>query len=284
MARRIAFAAIAIPTVVFVIWLGGWPLAVLLSVASCLGAGEVAGLADRSGAPPLAGTAMLTAAVVPLLPALALANPWANAALQRWWAVGMVIWLLIVMVITLARRGPGDRPLAAIAVTAFAVAYAAGLPTILFFIRHATQPPRSWVGTALAFFPLVVVWVTDTAAMLGGMAIGGPKLAPIVSPHKTRAGSVAGVVFGALAGAGFDLAVFRPFGVDASLAGVVALAVAIAVAGQLGDLVESLLKREAGVKDSSALIPGHGGVLDRLDALYFAIPVAAVGYFLMGLM
>ncbi|HEX6644605.1 MAG TPA: phosphatidate cytidylyltransferase, partial [Gemmatimonadales bacterium] len=112
---------------------------------------------------------------------------------------------------------------------------------------------------------------------------GGPKLAPTVSPGKTRSGSAAGVV-GALAVAVvFGLVVFPRLGVAASLGELLLVAAVLSVIGQVGDLVESLFKREAGLKDSGTLIPGHGGVLDRFDSLYFVIPAAAVMYRALGI-
>jgi phosphatidate cytidylyltransferase len=128
------------------------------------------------------------------------------------------------------------------------------------------------------FFPLIVTWVCDTAAMFGGRTFGGPKLAPAVSPGKTRSGTASGVV-GALAVAPlFTEWIFPRVGVDLRLWQALGIAGVLSVVGQVGDLVESVFKRQAGVKDSSHLIPGHGGVLDRLDSLYFVVPVTAAMY------
>jgi phosphatidate cytidylyltransferase len=118
--------------------------------------------------------------------------------------------------------------------------------------------------------------------MLGGRAIGGPKLAPAISPGKTWSGAIAGVVAGTLTGALYALVVFPHVQVRFAVIVALALAFALSIIGQIGDLAESLLKREAGVKDSSRLIPGHGGVLDRLDSLYFVLPVTAAAYHLLG--
>ena len=137
---------------------------------------------------------------------------------------------------------------------------------------------------ALVFFPLVVTWICDTAAMFGGRAFGGPKLAPTISPGKTRSGGIAGLVGGVAVAPLFALLIFPAVGIELSLAAAVLIALALAIVGQLGDLAESLLKREAGVKDSSSLIPGHGGVLDRFDSLYVVLPVAAICYSLVGLL
>ncbi|MGH7734491.1 MAG: phosphatidate cytidylyltransferase [Gemmatimonadales bacterium] len=133
-------------------------------------------------------------------------------------------------------------------------------------------------------FPLVITWTCDTAAMFGGRWIGGPRLAPVISPAKTWAGGIAGVV-GALIVAPLYLRwAFAPAGIGMSVAGAAAFAGVLAVVGQAGDLAESLLKRAAGVKDSSDLIPGHGGVLDRFDSLYFVLPAAAFLYRAFGIL
>ncbi len=130
--------------------------------------------------------------------------------------------------------------------------------------------------------PLVITWVCDTAAMAAGTLVGGPKLAPVLSPRKTWAGAIGGVVGAVVAALVYGGLVLArvPMGLTASQ--LVVAAIVIAVVAQFGDVTESLFKREAGVKDSSSLIPGHGGVLDRLDSLYFVLPVTAGLFRLFG--
>ena len=120
--------------------------------------------------------------------------------------------------------------------------------------------------------------------MFAGRAIGGPKLWPAISPGKTWAGSIAGVL-GAIASVPLlNYLVLERVGVALPLLEGLTFAAVLGVVGQAGDLAESLFKREVGVKDSSALIPGHGGVLDRLDSLYFVLPVSAALYRLFGVL
>ena len=127
------------------------------------------------------------------------------------------------------------------------------------------------IGLAILLWLLLVVWATDIMAYFVGRQIGGPKLAPSISPGKTWAGLWGGMAGAAVIGALAAL-VIGPFRVLPS----VALAAGLAVVAQMGDLTESALKRQAGVKDSGGLIPGHGGLFDRLDGLLFAAPVLAL--------
>jgi len=282
MVRRISFAVVAIPLIVSVIWLGEWPLVALLIAASMLGTDELFNLAERAGAKPFRNLGRLLAVLVPIT-FVAIAKLPVDHWFADGWLYGVMIGLLLVIGTSVFTHAPGDRPLESIAITVFGVAYCAGLPCTLFFIRHAHWGTRSWHGTALVFFPLVVTWVCDSAAMLGGQLIGGARMAPSISPGKTRAGGLAGLAGGTVIGVVYALVVFPRLGLDIGPVPAAILALALSVIGQIGDLAESLFKREAGVKDSSALIPGHGGVLDRLDSLYFAIPVAAVGFHLLGI-
>ncbi len=134
-------------------------------------------------------------------------------------------------------------------------------------------------GVQLTLWVLACVWATDIGAYFIGRAIGGPKLAPSISPAKTWAGAVGGVAVAALAGAEALNLKSTSSGFFGHLAGpntaqFAILSALLAVAAVLGDLFESSLKRKAGVKDSGTLLPGHGGVLDRLDGL---VPAACIG-------
>ena len=125
-------------------------------------------------------------------------------------------------------------------------------------------------GFSALMFVLLIVWVTDIGGYFAGRGIGGPKLWPRVSPKKTWAGAIGGLVLSLLVAAGFAW-----FGVGRLLP-LLVLATALTVVSQLGDLFESAVKRRFGVKDSSHIIPGHGGLLDRLDGYVFAVIAAAL--------
>lgn len=127
--------------------------------------------------------------------------------------------------------------------------------------------PRGLAWTALVVF---TIWVGDSAAYLGGRSFGRRPLSPRISPKKTVEGSIAGLLGSGLTA----LLCAALFGLNLPIHVVLGFGLLIGITGQLGDLVESLIKRQAGVKDSGTLIPGHGGILDRIDALLLAFPIA----------
>jgi phosphatidate cytidylyltransferase len=150
--------------------------------------------------------------------------------------------------------------------TSLGVAYV-GLPAVsLIWLRAAPE-----LGLSALLWLLIVVWTTDTAAYFAGRAIGGPRLAPRVSPSKTWSGLCGGMLGAALTGALTAWLLGSERLLQAAGPGAV-----LAIVAQLGDLAESALKRAARVKDSGSLIPGHGGLLDRVDGLLFAAPALAL--------
>lgn len=284
MARRVAFAVVAIPTVIGIAWLGRWWMASLLALAAVLGTRELYGFARAQGIEPLERLGMAAAAATPLAVAVRIFAPGFAAEL-----IGdgylLVVWIFVVMTAAMVRRGPTGKPLTAVAVTVLGVLYAAWLPSFALHLRHPLPAPfvdDSTVGLSLLMYPLILTWVGDSAAMTGGRAFGGAKMAPVISPNKTWAGGISGL-FGTVAlSLIYAVVVFRRAGVTVSLVEAIVFGLVISVAGQVGDVAESLLKREVGMKDSSAIIPGHGGVLDRLDSLYFVLPVTALLYRVSG--
>lgn len=133
-------------------------------------------------------------------------------------------------------------------------------------------------GSRSVFWLLAVVWATDIGAYAFGRMIGGPKLAPSVSPNKTWSGAVGGLASGVLASTAL---LFWGYGQQVT-AGLLLLASVVSVVSQSGDLFESALKRRYQVKDSGGLIPGHGGMMDRFDGLWAAAPVAALISLVLG--
>ena len=138
--------------------------------------------------------------------------------------------------------------------------------------------PIRLAGLANTLFALAIVWGSDIGAYVVGRLVGGPKLAPAISPGKTWSGAAGGLVSAALAG----LAVAACFSTGFSPSHVIGLALGLGIISQAGDLLESALKRHFGVKDFGRIIPGHGGLLDRIDALLAVAPAAAVLAFTVG--
>ncbi|PYO96375.1 MAG: phosphatidate cytidylyltransferase [Gemmatimonadetes bacterium] len=275
---RIAVAVPAIAGAVTVLWLGGWVLAGVLAVLGVLGVREVYAFARLQGIEPLEWVGFIGAATFPL------ATYWAKDYAD-WEPVvyGGAAWLLVALVVA-AARGPQRHPLTALAVTTFGPLYASALLAFIVAIRHgphADAHPRGSV--ALAVMPLVVTWVCDTCAMAAGTLVGGAKLAPVLSPRKTWAGAIGGMVGGLIAALAYGPLVLDRVALRLDVWQLVTVGLVVALAAQVGDVAESLFKREVGVKDSSSIIPGHGGVLDRLDAVYFVAPVAAGLFRLFGL-
>lgn len=180
-------------------------------------------------------------------------------------AFGWTAGLFALVVYTFGRTafGPSRRPLAVTSVTLLGVVYVGGLLAHLVLLR-GTHPD----GLALSLLAIVGTWVTDSGAFFIGRAVGGRKLVPELSPGKTVAGAIGGWVSGFVA-----LALAAVFWAALPLGRALLLAALIPVAAQLGDLFESALKREADVKDTGTLLPGHGGVLDRFDSLLLVVPL-----------
>ncbi len=288
LARRVAVAAVGIPAAVVVVYAGGWVLGIVLALVAAGAAAELYRLSALQGARPFVVPGAVLAAAFVLLAVLH-GSP-REAAPALW---GLV--LLATLALSAAAiwaRGVEGLPLEAVAVTLFGalltgggLAYAAFLralpvPTLTFAVGGGgagpgALGPRPWAGTALVFFALVLTWVNDAAGYFAGRAWGRRKLIPAVSPGKTVVGAVAGLVATPVAGVIWAVFVFGawlsvPFPAMAGAVG----GIVISVVAQVGDLAESLVKREAGVKDSGRLLPGHGGLYDRFDALIFTLPTA----------
>lgn len=272
--RRVLVAGVAVPAALAVVYVGGWALAAALGGLAFAGAMELYRLAEQSGMRPLRGPGLALAALGP--GAAFAATPYGLGLDARTMLLAGSAALLLVLMFAVWQRAPGQRPLSSAATTVFGVCYASGLLSFLVMLRHPVAPVTAWAGTWLVFLPLAVVWICDSMAMAGGSLIGGPKLARVVSPNKTWAGAIAGSSVSMIVAPVYGWLILERVGIHLAVWQLVAFGLAVSAAGQVGDLAESLFKREAGVKDSGTFFPGHGGVLDRLDSLYFAIPTAVI--------
>jgi phosphatidate cytidylyltransferase len=270
---RVLVAAIAIPVAAAVIYAGGWVLAGMLAVLAVAGTLELYRMAEQAGLRPILMPGVAGAALIPL--GVFAALPAGGAVPVRWLVFAAAGWLILTVSIGTFSRGTGDRPLASVAVTLFAAVYAGGLPAFLLPIRHAPGLPSPLAASALVLLPLVTTWICDTAAMEVGMRVGGPRLAPLLSPKKTWSGAIGGSLGGVIAAPLFGVLALERLGIALPLWQLALFGLVVSTVGQIGDVSESLFKREVGIKDSGTFFPGHGGVLDRLDSLYWVLPTAA---------
>lgn len=274
---RVLVAGLALLLVLPVMYAGGWAMGVLAAALAVLGTREFCLLARAGGVPTFTGMAM---AVAGLLVLAAAAEPYfagfAPVALTVLMAAAVAL-----PVAAVRARGVADKPLTSVCVTITAALYVGGGICFSLLLRYlpetgvAVRPTGALEGPLLLLFPLAVTWIADTAAYFAGSLWGRRRLIPKVSPGKTVVGGVAALVAAVATGVLFAVFVPEPFvllGVNPVM--VVVIALLVGVGGQAGDLAISLLKREVSVKDTGSLLPGHGGVLDRLDGVLVALPVA----------
>lgn len=275
--KRLAVAALGIPLALAVIYLGGWPLTVTVAVIAALAARELYLLGNAVGIQAFSGLGVLGTATLVLSSGM-------TRSFEAFAPVALGIVLLVFFVSAAGAiwlRWPNGRPLSSVPLTVAGVVYAGGGVSFAVLLRHLPaaslgfDPGLPFQSELLLVLPLSVTWTADTAAYFFGHLLGNRKLFPSVSPGKTIVGGVAGLVTATLVGAlvsGVALSLHPDRLVSAVMGGIIGLL--LGGAAQVGDLVESVLKREAGVKDSGTLFPGHGGILDRFDATLFTLPLA----------
>ncbi|MEK9659520.1 MAG: phosphatidate cytidylyltransferase [Chloroflexota bacterium] len=250
---RLASAAVGLPVVLGAVWQGGPALALLAGLAALAGGSEVLVLLARAGWRPLIVTGALWAGA--LAAAALFGGMWVLAAL----ALGAVATGMTAFLVRRSPEAVGDG-----ALTALGAAYA-GLPLAAAVLTRGGPEGQAWVLVGL-----LATFATDTGAYAVGRLVGTHKMAPSISPSKTWEGAAGGLVATVAATVGL---VALAGGIANAWVWAVGLGLAIGIAAQVGDLAESKLKRIAGVKDSGVLIPGHGGMLDRMDSLVVVLPL-----------
>ena len=264
MGKRELLALAAIPTLVAaILWPPPWVFLVLFGLALVLACDELLKMVRGAGLD--AGRWSPLAAMAALLAASWIFGP-----------PGMMVTVAVIVVmlptLRLAHRNAPAGSLGGVAAAFFVVLYIGITGACLGWLRLWPGDP---VGVRLLLFYLACIWVGDSGAYYVGRNFGRHKMSPRISPNKTWEGLVGGV------GATYAAAAVAAFVFDLGLAPVhiAALATILAVAAPVGDLVESQFKRDSGVKDSSTLLPGHGGFLDRTDSLLYSAP-PVLGYLL----
>lgn len=254
---RIITALILAPAVIAAIyWLTTPWLSCLLWLVAAAGAWEWAALAGLSTFPARAGYLGALTVLAVLL--------YLNPAAQLYWLQGLVVFWVVALVVVLTY--PGSRSWA---VNSWTVGLAGALvlpgAVLALVTIHGLPNGANWL-----LFSLLICWAADIGAYFAGRAFGRHKLAPAVSPGKTREGAIGGLLLSLLVCAGLLIAAG-----EFSFVWILVLLVLVGIS-ILGDLFESLLKRATGIKDSGQLLPGHGGVLDRVDSILAVAPCFAL--------
>lgn len=263
--KRILTAVIALPILLYTVWSQSpYFFVALTAIAIILALSEFHTLAAKAGCKPqvlpaYAAALVVIASFVFEEPALAVATLMALCI----WSLGATVFQPVDL----------KSSLVSVSATVFGVIYVALMAGCLVGVRMladtAPSSPVPNLASKLLTTFFAIVMMTDTGAFYTGRAIGRHKLAPRVSPGKTIEGALGGFVMAIITGLACKLAFFREIPTSHALA----LGATLGAIGQLGDLAESLLKRGSNVKDSGNLLPGHGGMLDRIDSMLFCAPV-----------
>ncbi|HYE95141.1 MAG TPA: phosphatidate cytidylyltransferase [Rubricoccaceae bacterium] len=257
--QRVLTALVALPIAVGGLWLGGWPFAALVAGVSVVAQAELYGLMRKAGVRPL----VVLGLPLGVLAALHVFLPWVRPVLL---VGGIAVFLAAMFRQT-------DTPIQDVSGTLFGVFYPPALLGTAVALREAHGPGLdAGDGFYLTLAVLAAVWGADTVAYFIGRAVGRHPLFPRISPKKTWEGAAGGLLGAVAVAAAFKLTALPPL----SWLDVGVIALCAAGAGLLGDLAESGFKRSVGAKDSAAWLPGHGGLLDRLDAAAVALPLATL--------
>ena len=255
LAQRVVSAVVLLALLIPAAYLGGWWFFTVIVVAGLLAVHEMYGILHQAGLHPwLPALALLTIG-------LCVAAQFSELHLER----PLVVFVMIAVSTWQLSRPVEARSLSDWSLSVMPALYLGWLGGAVILLRAA---PHGWRWTLFMFF---VVFTTDVAAYFGGRAFGRRQFAPTISPKKTWEGAVTAWLYGPLMALGLARFLQLPLSLGAALG----LGLVVSVVATLGDLFMSYIKRQAHVKDSSHLIPGHGGILDRMDSI---LPAAAVVY------
>ena len=257
--KRILSAVALLPAFLLLVQFGTpFHFFLLVTLAILIGLHEFYGMAKAGGWHPLTPLGMGSGLALSCMEFLGAPAPWLISALA-----GVVVLLLISLLVGGTER---KEAVSRVAIPLLGLIYVAGLLSFPALLRAMV------LGRIYIFYLVFVTWAGDTGAFYVGSTMGKRLLCPSISPRKTVEGSVGGLICSVLAS---GLAKFW-FWEELGTVECLALGLGLGVLGQAGDLCESMLKRSFGVKDTGRLIPGHGGVLDRVDSLLFTGPVLYV--------
>ena len=254
--KRLISAVVLLPVfLLIVIKAPGWMFNTLVVVASAAALWELVRLFEQAGRPVDRGLALVAG--------VAVTASFATARLVDPFALPVLSLLIAVVAVLAAPVWRGTPDVARSANTLLAITYIGWLLGFGILLHHTSA-----LGDELLLYVVGVTWIGETAAYVVGSTMGRHKLAPAISPKKSVEGAVAQLVASVATGAAVGAWLLPTCGAGVWLGG----GALLGVVGQFGDLAESAIKRSAGTKDTGALIPGHGGVLDRIDSLLFNLP------------
>lgn len=261
MIERILSIAISVPIIFLCTYFGGVPFFLLVTSLALVSVNEFYNMMKKKGFSPFYTIGNFFTLFITIFVQFTLKHP-------NWEPASSAI--LTAAIITTICAGVFIKRTAVstanIAITIFGILYIGWLFSFLVLVRSLT------VHGAFLFFLMVAIWANDTVAYIVGAKFGKRQLSPYISPKKTIEGSIAGFFVAIIASYAFGMLAKQSFVPDGWIHYII-LGIIIGFVGQLSDLGESLIKRDAGVKDSSNLVPGHGGVLDRMDSFIFTAPL-----------
>jgi phosphatidate cytidylyltransferase len=267
--QRIISSLVAFSAVVAMVWFGWVTLTVLLIFATTLGLHEFRSMARKKGM-AVGGRSIYGFGILMLLASGPLAS-------QGFWVIPpgvpwreIVVWAYLTWVLIVEVVRPSERPLERIMTSVFGLLY---IPFLLSFGLLLRYEPNAQLGFWYVVVTAVGAYASDVGAYFVGGSMGRRKLAPEISPSKTLEGAIGGLAFSFLIVFVFS-ELLRGIAPEVRLVEIGIFSLLVSSAAQLGDLAESIIKRSFGVKDSGTFLPGHGGLLDRIDSTLFALPVA----------
>jgi phosphatidate cytidylyltransferase len=260
MLKRILTALWGIPLILWIVHVGDQLFFIFVVLVACLGLYEFYSLLEKNNYKTLKTEGIVTGFLYLTF-----------LYLESRWALRIFLPLLIVSILIyeLLKK---EHSVIEISLTFLGFFYIPFLSGYFLLLRNLPQ------GEILTYYTFLVTWASDSAAYFIGKFFGKHKLAPSISPNKTIEGTVAGIIGSIIVSLAFGAIYYEKYLLP------IILGISLGIMGQLGDLVESMLKREIGVKDSSSLLPGHGGILDRFDSLFFIVPTTYYMLFILRLL
>lgn len=262
MKQRIQTAIIALIIFVPLVIYGGWPFTIFTYIMATIGVMELMKMnkSIQSKVPSFLAIGFLWILLLPTI----------NTVIPNFWFTKqefIIVFIMVILSYTVLSKNTFTFDNAGFLL--LATAYVGMGFFFLIQIRMA--------GLSYILYALFVIWATDTGAYFFGRAFGKRKLWPEISPNKTMAGAIGGIIVACIVAISFQLV--YPF--ELSLLAIVGMTIVVSIVGQIGDLVASAFKRHYEIKDSGTLLPGHGGILDRMDSLLFVLPLLHLFHFIL---